>query len=106
MTGPVLAVENLSVDFPRYGEAPLQALRDLDLAIAGREIVGLVGESGSGKTTLARAIMQLVPPPGRITVYVQNADPGASVLSEGDAATLTWSPEATFVVDLPEEEHA
>jgi spermidine/putrescine transport system ATP-binding protein len=43
-------------------------------------------------------------PPGPITVYVQNADPGASALTEGDAATLSWSPDATFVVDIPEEE--
>jgi spermidine/putrescine transport system ATP-binding protein len=44
-------------------------------------------------------------PPGQVTVYVQNADPGASALIEGDTATLSWSPEATFVVDISEEEN-
>jgi spermidine/putrescine transport system ATP-binding protein len=43
-------------------------------------------------------------PPGRVTVYVQNSDPRASSLVEGDVATLSWSPEATFVVDIPQEE--
>jgi spermidine/putrescine transport system ATP-binding protein len=42
-------------------------------------------------------------PSGRITVFVQNAG-RAPALSEGDPATLSWSPEATFVVDPPEEE--
>jgi spermidine/putrescine transport system ATP-binding protein len=40
---------------------------------------------------------------GRLTVYVQNTDPSAGAVQPGDHVTLTWSPEATFVVD-PEEE--
>jgi spermidine/putrescine transport system ATP-binding protein len=42
-------------------------------------------------------------PAGRMTVFVQNAG-RAPVLSEGDPATLSWSPEATFVVDPHEQE--
>jgi oligopeptide/dipeptide ABC transporter ATP-binding protein len=76
MSAPVIAVERLDVEFPRYGLPPVKAVRDLDLAVAPQEVVGLVGESGSGKTTLARAIMQLVPPPGRIA--------GGRVLFEGE----------------------
>ena len=41
---------------------------------------------------------------GAVTVYVQNADPGTSGAGEGDRVTLTWSPEATFVVDAPQED--
>ena len=66
MTTPAIEIEGLEVEFPRYGTAPVKALRGIDLAIAEQEILGLVGESGAGKTTLARAIMRLVPPPGRI----------------------------------------
>jgi spermidine/putrescine transport system ATP-binding protein len=40
---------------------------------------------------------------GAITVYVQNTDPSAGAVQPGDQVTLSWSPEATFVVD-PEEE--
>ena len=61
-----LEVERLRVEFPTVSGEPRVAIRDLDLSIGTGEILGLVGESGAGKTTLARAIMQLVPPPGRI----------------------------------------
>ena len=40
---------------------------------------------------------------GTITVYVQNSLPGEHAASEGDRIALTWSPEATFVVDPPQE---
>jgi peptide/nickel transport system ATP-binding protein len=33
----------------------------------GREKLGIVGESGSGKTVTGRAILRLIPPPGRVT---------------------------------------
>ena len=40
---------------------------------------------------------------GPLTVYVQNTDPNAVAVQPGDQVTLSWRPEATFVVD-PEEE--
>jgi ABC-type glutathione transport system ATPase component len=54
---PLLSV-NLSVD---YSNNP-SVLRNLSLAIAPGEIVGLVGQSGSGKSTLALAILGLLDP--------------------------------------------
>jgi spermidine/putrescine transport system ATP-binding protein len=42
-------------------------------------------------------------PHGTITVYVQNTDRSAGAVQPGDQVTLSWSPDATFVVD-PEEE--
>ncbi|NQT04210.1 MAG: ABC transporter ATP-binding protein [Planctomycetes bacterium] len=56
----------MHVSFPVYGAEPIAAVRGVSLAFAQGEVVGLVGESGSGKTVLARAIMGLVPPPGRV----------------------------------------
>jgi spermidine/putrescine transport system ATP-binding protein len=41
-------------------------------------------------------------PAGRVTVYVQNADPSQADARPGDVVTLSWSPEATFVVAAPE----
>jgi spermidine/putrescine transport system ATP-binding protein len=38
---------------------------------------------------------------GRLTVYVQNANPGSAAAAHG-RVTLSWSPEATFVVDSME----
>jgi spermidine/putrescine transport system ATP-binding protein len=43
-------------------------------------------------------------PAGPVTVYQQNAAPETQTLSEGDRASVAWSPDATFVVDAPEEE--
>ena len=39
---------------------------------------------------------------GRLTVYVQNVRPGAVGAAPGDRLTLSWSPDATFVVDSTE----
>jgi spermidine/putrescine transport system ATP-binding protein len=40
---------------------------------------------------------------GAITLYVQNAEAGAPSVQPGDQVTLSWSPDATFVVDSQEE---
>jgi spermidine/putrescine transport system ATP-binding protein len=45
-------------------------------------------------------------PAGRVMVYVQNTEPGASMVAPGDAISIGFDPEATFVVDLAEEEVA
>jgi spermidine/putrescine transport system ATP-binding protein len=42
---------------------------------------------------------------GAISLYVQNTEAGASSVQPGDQVTLSWSPEATFVVDSQEEKH-
>ena len=36
---------------------------------------------------------------GAVTLYVQNTEAGAASVQPGDQVTLSWSPEATFVVD-------
>jgi peptide/nickel transport system ATP-binding protein len=74
MTGPLLEVRDLCVDFPtRHGT--LRALDSISLDIASGEILGLVGESGAGKSLTGAAIIGLVEPPGRVT--------GGRVLLEG-----------------------
>jgi spermidine/putrescine transport system ATP-binding protein len=42
-------------------------------------------------------------PHGPITVYVQNSDAAAAHLQPGDQATVSWSPDSTFVVDSEKE---
>jgi len=42
-------------------------------------------------------------PHGPIQVYVQNAEPGAESAAPGDPITLSFSPDAAFVVDVNEE---
>ncbi|MGI5129565.1 ABC transporter ATP-binding protein [Pseudonocardia sp. CA-107938] len=57
----VLRVRGLGVDFRGH-----TVLDRLDLDVAAGEAVVILGGSGSGKSTLLRAIMGLVPAPGRV----------------------------------------
>ncbi len=52
----VLAAERLSVRFGTF-----TAVRDVSLALAPGELVGLIGPNGAGKTTLLRALAGLQP---------------------------------------------
>jgi peptide/nickel transport system ATP-binding protein len=66
MTQPVLAIENLSVDY-EVGAGVFHAVSDISLTIPPGRVVGIVGETGCGKSTLAQAIPRLLPePPARI----------------------------------------
>jgi branched-chain amino acid transport system ATP-binding protein len=51
----MLSVEKLNV---AYG--PIQALRDVDIAVSAGEVVGLIGANGAGKTSLLRTISGLI----------------------------------------------
>ena len=66
MTGPVLEVKNLSVDYV-VGAGTFHALSEVSLEIEPGRVLGIVGETGSGKSTLAHSIPRLLPePPARI----------------------------------------
>jgi len=56
---PTLQIDNLSVNFAS-SDGPLAAVREVSLAVAGAECVGVVGDSGSGKTQLFMAAMGLL----------------------------------------------
>jgi peptide/nickel transport system ATP-binding protein len=65
-TRPLLTVEDLWVRFPGAAGS-LEAVRGIGFTM-GREKLGIVGESGSGKSMTGRAVLRLVPPPGRVSV--------------------------------------
>ncbi len=68
----VVVVNGLSIAFPSTSGSG-EVVHDISFSIKAGQRVGLVGESGCGKSLTARAIMQLIPSPGRIStgeVYV------------------------------------
>ncbi|HVN33979.1 MAG TPA: ABC transporter ATP-binding protein [Casimicrobiaceae bacterium] len=65
MNGPLLAVENLSVEFPTR-QGTLRAVHEISFEIGEGEVLGVVGESGAGKSLTGAAVIGLVDPPGRI----------------------------------------
>jgi peptide/nickel transport system ATP-binding protein len=62
----IYEVENLTVEYV-LRNLSVKAVNDVSIKIRKGEVLGIVGESGSGKTTLALSLLNLVPPPGRIT---------------------------------------
>ncbi|HEY5333269.1 MAG TPA: ABC transporter ATP-binding protein [Solirubrobacterales bacterium] len=62
----LLEISGLRVEFPS-AEGPLVAIKGVDLTLDSGEVLGLVGESGSGKSLTCRAVMRMIPEPGRIT---------------------------------------
>jgi peptide/nickel transport system ATP-binding protein len=62
VSGPLLAVRDLSVRLPR-GADRTHALIDVALEVQANEILCVVGESGSGKSLTASAVMGLLPGP-------------------------------------------
>jgi len=62
---PLLEIRGLSTHFV-LKRSVVRAVEAVDLQIHPGETVGLAGESGCGKSTLARAILGLVPRPGRV----------------------------------------
>jgi peptide/nickel transport system ATP-binding protein len=63
---PVLAVDNLSVEFRTRGGI-VKALERVNFAIHRGEMVAIVGESGSGKSVTAYTVMGILDAAGRVT---------------------------------------
>ena len=65
-SGPILEVENLSVQFWIDGEW-FPAAIDVSYTVSPGEVLAIVGESGSGKTQSSMSLVGLLPPNGRAT---------------------------------------
>jgi oligopeptide/dipeptide ABC transporter ATP-binding protein len=65
-TEPLLEVKDLRVEFD-VREGTVKAVDGFNLTIERGETVGVIGESGCGKSVTARAILAMIPKPGKIT---------------------------------------
>ena len=83
-TTAVLASRGLTKVF-RQGDARLEVLRGVDLAVAPGERVAIIGASGSGKTTLLQLLGGLdLPTSGQVTIAGRRLDQ----LSDAERGTL------------------
>jgi oligopeptide transport system ATP-binding protein len=56
---PILSIDDLDIGFAQP-KRKISAVRQVSMAVAARECVGIVGESGSGKTQVFMAVMGLL----------------------------------------------
>ena len=63
---PVLAVSDLTVDFPTQDGA-VHAVRGVSYELRPGEVLGIVGESGSGKSVSSLAVMGLLPRTAKVS---------------------------------------
>jgi peptide/nickel transport system ATP-binding protein len=62
----VLDVQNLRVSFPGSDHTRFYPVDGVSFGLERGETLALVGESGCGKSLTSLALLQLVPPPGRV----------------------------------------
>jgi microcin C transport system ATP-binding protein len=86
MTGAILQIKNLSVDF-RVEGGQAHAVKGVSFDLSPGETLAIVGESGSGKSVTALSILQLLP-------YSSASHPSGSILYRGQE--LMGADEATL----------
>jgi len=66
MSGNVLEVSDLRVDFRLHGQGMLRAVDGVSFRVPHGKTVALVGESGSGKSVISQSVMGILPSVARI----------------------------------------
>jgi len=66
MVEPLVEIKDLHVQF-EVRDGIIQGVDGFTLTINRGETLGVIGESGCGKSITAKAVMQMVPKPGKIT---------------------------------------
>ncbi len=80
----LVEVKDVTIVYPtRRGD--VKAVDQVSLAIQPHEAYGIVGESGCGKSTLAYALLDLLPPPGKVAAGDIFLD-GKSMLRQSEAS--------------------
>ena len=80
MPEPLIEIKDLRVEF-NVREGVVKAVDGFNRTIHRGETVGVIGESGCGKSVTARAILNMVPKPGKVSgeiLYHRRAKDGSS----------------------------
>ncbi len=103
MNEPLIEVKDLRVEFD-VREGTVKAVDGFNLTIRRGETVGVIGESGCGKSVTARAILAMIPKPGKVTGgQILYHRPRRSTHGNGHSNGHSHAPggsEITEVVDL------
>lgn len=92
MTNPLIDVRDLSIGFTAKTGEKIPILRDVSMALAPGETLGIVGESGSGKSTVALAMMGYLKPGLEVfTGAVRFGDTDMFAMPEAARAALRGS---------------
>ncbi len=67
---PILKLSDVRVEF-KLPEGQLVAVDGINFTLHKGEILGIVGESGCGKSVMSKAILNIVPRPGRVSGDIQ-----------------------------------
>ena len=86
MNEPLIEVKNLRVEFD-VRSGIIKAVDGLNMTIYRGKTLGVIGESGCGKSVTARAILNMIPKPGKIAngeilYYRRLRDDGTSSLED------------------------
>jgi oligopeptide/dipeptide ABC transporter ATP-binding protein len=95
---PLLAVEHLALSIDVHG-VPRPILRDVTLAVAPGEALGVVGESGSGKSMTTRVVDRLLPPGSHVSGSVRFE--GRDVLALGGADLAAYRGDVAMIFQDP-----
>ncbi|MEO6997614.1 MAG: ABC transporter ATP-binding protein [Terracoccus sp.] len=91
----MLDVKNLTVSY-RYGDAHLDAVRDVNFTLDGGQFLGVAGESGSGKSTMALSLVRLLPVGAQTSGQVLFNGEDLNEVSWGRLRAVRWA-EASMV---------
>ena len=108
MDQPFIRIENLSYTYNAQTDAPIPALRQIDLTIARGEYLSIVGHNGSGKSTLAKCLNGLlIPTEGDVFVGGQSTrDESALISIRTQVGMVFQNPDNQFVPTVVEDEVA
>ena len=67
MSGNVLEVSDLRVEFSLHGQGALRAVDGVSFRVPHGKTVALVGESGSGKSVISQSVMGILPAVARVS---------------------------------------